>query len=416
MELVLRKRSTGESLRLGRAKVLCHRSRKLAFLAPYAGQWVFYSLVPPGSAELLYNRLPAPARCSIAAGDLLNLNGLELAVESVEVDPGSYSVETKEPPACEIELARGRSVRVTHDLLIGSDASCGLRLADTPDPQPQIALVTFAAGQWHLHDLNGGALIRNGKPAGRSLVLEDGDSVRIAGTELVFRIGRDKDAGRVVECKKPDEKTDAIESPAPCRAAAAIPSRSSEAADAVYEKAKELCQQLVPVLRDPGRKFLEPRSFCRGLWGWLRMVHRPGSAMEMLDRLRFLLSGSPQDRVWLLELARFLFQQSYPGLCLRVLKELCRLYPRDVTVRQTLAKFYYQQGHNPLLPAAGRLSAFEHAGRCTQFVRRLDANDRSLADLERAIRLEQMILSQSLEEKRESEAPVPQFAEAMGRM
>jgi hypothetical protein len=415
MELVLRKRLTGDSIRLRGAKVLCQNSQKLAFLAPYAGQWVFYSLIPPGSAQLLYNRLPAPSRCRVAVGDLLNLNGLELAVESVEVDPGSYTIETREPPTCEIEVAWGRSIRVTQDLVIGSDASCGLRLADTHDMQPLTALVTFAAGHWHLHDLNGGSLIRNGKPAGRSLVLKDGDCVRVADTELVFRVGADKGAGREIECKKVDEKTNAIYPPAVCLAPAAMPAPSSGEIDVVYQKAKELCQQLLPVLRDPGRKFLAPRASCRGLRGWLRLFHRSSSATETLDRLQFLLSGSPRDRVWLLELARFLFQHSYPGLCLRVLKELCRLYPADVAVRQTLARFYYQQGHNPLLPAPGRLNAFEHAGCCTRLVRRLAPNDPSVADLERAIHAERTILRQSLEVKRPYETPAQEFAEAIGR-
>jgi hypothetical protein len=415
MELVLRKRSTGDSLRLKGAKILCHRSQKLAFLAPYAGQWVFYSLIPPGSPQLLYNRIPAPSRCIVAAGDLLNLDGLELAVESVEIDPGSYSTERREPPSCEIEVEWGRSIRVTQDLLIGSDASSGLRLADTHDPQSLTALVTFAAGHWHLHDLNSGSLIRNGKPAGRSLVLTDGDCVRIAGKDLVFHIGGDQSTERGMECHKPDDKAVASEPPAISRAEAAMPAPSSGELDVVYQRARELCQRLLPVLRDPGRKMLGPQASCRGLRGWLRMFHRPGTAMETLDRLEFLLSGSPRDRVWLLELARFLFQQSYLGLCLRVLKELCRLYPDDVTVRQTLARFYYQQGRNPLLPRSGRLNAFEHADRSTRVVRRLAPNDPSLVDLDRAICLEKVILRQSLEEKSPSEAPVEDYAEAMGR-
>jgi hypothetical protein len=243
----------------------------------------------------------------------------------------------------------------------------------------------------------------------------DGDCVRIAGKELVFHISGNQSTERGMEGHKTDEKTAASEPPAICRAEAAMPAPTSGEIDVVYQKARELCQRLLPVLRDPGQKFLAPQASCQGLRGWLRMFHQPDTAMETLDRLQFLLSGSPRDRVWLLELARFLFQQSYPGLCLRVLKELCRLYPGDVTVRQTLAKFYFQQGRNPLLPASGRLNAFEHADRSTRVVRRLAPNDPSLVDLDRAISLEKVILNQSLEEKSPLEAPVEEYTEAMGR-
>jgi hypothetical protein len=415
MELVLRKRSTGDALRLKGARVLCRQSRKLAFLAPYAGQWVFYSLLAPSSPQLLYNRRLAPPRCLVAVGDLLELDGLELTVDSVEVDPGALAVQTGEPIPCAIEMPGKSRIQVRHDVLIGSDA-CGEPCVTTPrDRQTLRALLTFAAGRWHLHDLNGDSLVRNGKPAGASLVLTEGDRVRIHDRELRFSLnGTDRTPG------KPEadlaEQTAEIEKPAACRDTTELTTPTTPDIDLVYAKAKELCQQLWPLLRASGQKS-EGQLACRGgLRGWLSIFRRPKGPEETLERLRFLLSGSPKDRVWLLELARFLFQQSYPGLCLRLLQELRRLYPNDVAAARTLAKFYYQQGRNFRLPAEGRLNAFAHAARCTRLVRRLTPNDPLLGDLERAIREERTILTNSLEEKAARADYSPQRVEAMEGM
>ena len=270
--------------------MLCRNSRKLAFLAPCAGQWMFYSLPEAGSTPLLYNRQPAPTRCPIAVGDLLDLNGLELVVESVEV----------EQPAAISEASAAMSV-----------------------------------------------------PSSREI-------------------------------------------------------------DFVYRKAKKLCQHLLPVLRESGGK-LQPPETGGGLWSWLKIFRRPGNPAETLERLHFLLSGSPRDRVWLFELARFLFQQSYDGLCLQLLKELNRLYPDDEVVARTLAQLYYQQSRNSRLPAEGRLNALKYAERSTQLARRLAKDDLSLVELERAVRVEQTNLRSRLTER----TPCPAFsrerADVMGR-
>lgn len=393
MELVLRKRSTGETLRLHSAKVLCHHSRKLAFLAPYTGQWLLYALAAPASARLLYNHQPAPPHCPLAAGDLLNLNGLEWIVDAVVVDSNSVSVaETGEPPSCEIEMAGGRRIRVCHDLVLGLDLP------------PQSALLTFAAGRWHLHDLNGSTLFCNGKAASRSVVLSNGDCIRIAETHFRFHSGGAAGLENLASgAKEPENRKAQTEN-------------STPEIDPVYAQAKELFERLLPALRDPGRQFRPRQASGGGLRGWLRIFRRPRTPLDTLARLRFLLSACPRDRVWLIELARFFFLQSYPGLCLRLLKELCRLYPRDVRVRQTLAKFYYQQGRNSLLPVQGRLSAFDHAGSCTQLARRLAPNDSFLLDLERAIRMDLTILSYRLDEMKPSETPSLEGAEAIGRM
>jgi hypothetical protein len=354
----------------------------------------------------------------VAAGDLLNLDGLKMAVDAVEVDPGDYPVETENPPACAIEMTEGKSIRVSHDLLIGSDSCCHPRLASTLEREPLSALITFAAGNWHLHDLNGNSLFRNGKPEGRSLVLNDGDCIRIADKYFRFRIGAPADAGRATAVHDPNDTAEEISPPPVAPPAPALPAPLSQEIDidVVYQKAKKLWEQLLPVLRDPGRTFQPRPTAWGGLRGWLRIFRRPGTPEETLDRLQFLLSGSPRDRVWLYELARFFSQQAYTLLCLQVLKELCRLYPHDVTVRQTLAKFYYQQGRNPRLPAPGRLIAIGHSERCTQLMQRLAPNDPVLNDLQRAIRVEQTILRHSLEERTPCAAPFRERAEAIGRM
>lgn len=301
MHLVLRKCATDEIIRLSGGKVLSRKARQLAYLAPAAGQWVFYSLSGTESRDVFYNRLPAPARCPVAVGDLLELDGLALVIESIEVEP----------------------------------------------------------------------------------------QTRVVGTD---------------ETAQPAVARDTAETPVP----------RSQKIDLVYRKAKELCQQLLPALREPDGK-LQRKVSCGSIWGWLKIFRRPGNPAETLDRLHFLLSRSPRDRVWLFELARFLFQQSYHGLCLRVLKELSRLYPHDAEVAETLAKFYFQQGRNPTLPAGGRLSAFEHAERCTRLVRRLAPNDQSLANLVGAVRKEQTLLRQSLSGSPRNTS-VPKRAQLMEKM
>src|SRR6185437_8836798 len=197
MQLILRKCATDEILRLSAAKVLCRKSRQLALLTPQAGRWVFQSLSAAGSGDVLYNRLPAPARCPVAVGDLLDLDGLRLVVESIEVE--------------------------TQTRASGTD--------DTAQPR------------------------------------------------------------------------------AASRSTAEIPATGSQEIDLVYRKAKELYEQLLPALREPGRK-LQRKVSCNGIRGWLRIFRRPDCPAETLDRLQFLLYRSPRDRVWLFELARFLFQQS----------------------------------------------------------------------------------------------------------
>lgn len=303
MQLILRKCATDEILRLSAAKVLCRKSRQLALLTPQEGRWVFQSLAAPGSRDVLYNRLPAPARCPVAVGDLLDLDGLHLVVDSIEVE--------------------------TQTRVSGTDETA----------QPRAA----------------------------------------------------------------------------SRSTAEIPLPSSREVDLVYQQAKDLCQQLSAALREPGGK-LSRKASCNGIRGWLRLFHRPGSPAETLDRLQFLLSRSPRDRVWLFELARFLFQQSYHGLCLRVLKELSRLYPRDAAVAETLAKFYYQQGRNTTLPTEGRFNAFEHAASCTRLVQRLTPNNQSLTDLQGAVRHEQTILRQELVEIASRATPLLEGVEARGKV
>ena len=117
-----------------------------------------------------------------------------------------------------------------------------------------------------------------------------------------------------------------------------------------------------------------------------------------------------------MELSRFLFQQSYYGLCLRVAKELCRLYPQDGELVQMLAKIYYRQGRNSGLPAATRLNALEGAEKCTQLARRLAPGDHVLTDLQRAVGVEQTILRGRLSEVSPCEASVEENRNFMEKL
>jgi hypothetical protein len=411
MELILRKRSTGDFVRLRRAKVLSHFGRKLAFLAPYAGQWIFYALA---SSNLRYNREPAPARRRMLVGDLLDLNSLELVVDCVEAPPGSFVLDESDPSPCDIELPGQPSVRVCQDLLIGYDPSGRLSLEATPQGRPLAALLTFAAGQWHLHDLNGKVLERNGQPGGLSLVLVDGDRIRIQDQEVVFRIGRA--APSVVEPVATAE-TFIGETEAPSANTQQIaqrPATPSQEFDFIYRRAKGLCQRLLPALRHGGRTFRPQPTSYQGVLGWLRFFRRPDNPVETLDRLELLLSGSPRDRVWLLELARLLYRQSYFGLCLRIVKELCRLYPTDGELMQTLAKVYFQQGRNAHLPSAVRLGAFEKADKCALLARLLTPRDHGLADLQQAVSEEQSHLRGRLAGRAPGEASCERDLDAIG--
>jgi hypothetical protein len=110
MELILRKRLTGNLIRVSGARMLCRRSRKLAFVAPYPGQWIFYALAAPGSSKVRYNCRPAPSSCPVEVGDLLDLDGTELVVDSVEVDSGALPSQASHPEPCvEERLAARRS-------------------------------------------------------------------------------------------------------------------------------------------------------------------------------------------------------------------------------------------------------------------------------------------------------------------
>jgi hypothetical protein len=396
MELILRKRLTGDLIRVSEARMLCRSSRKLAFVAPYPGQWIFYALGAPGSASVRYNRQPAPPRCPVEVGDLLDLDGTELIVNSVEVNSGEFPAQTSTPSPCAIEVPQEGSVQVTSDRLIGYDPCRGLCLAATLDQQQLTALLASVAGRWHLHALNGNPLIRNGKPSGPSLVLVHGDRVQIRNKDVFFHIGRPAPAGTagVTEPEGFGSGGATICGPrASLREGVEIASLSpSREIDFVYRKSKGLCQRLLPVLCDRSQTFQVWGASSIGIRGWLRFLRRSGSPAETLDRLELLLSGSPRDRVWLVELSRFLFQQSYYGLCLRVVKELCRLYPQDGELMQMLAKIYYQQGRSPCLPAITRLNALEGAEKCTQLARRLAPDDYMLTVLQRAVSVEQTIL------------------------
>ena len=391
MELILRKRSTGELVRLRRAKVLSHFSRKLAFLAPYAGQWVFYALA---SSRLRYNRCPAPSRCRVVVGDLLDLNALELVVDFVEAPSGEFVVDEYTPSFCEIEVSGQRSVGVCEDTLISCDPRGGLCFGPALDGHSLAALLTFASGQWYLHDLNGNALVRNGVPTGLSLVLADGDRIRIQDKDVIFRIGR-TEPSEVGGGTEPETQHDAEEVQPTSDSQieiATLPASPSQEIDILYRKAKTLCQRLVRAVRNGSRTFRSQATTYGGIRGWLRLFRSPSGPVETLERLEFFLSGTPRDRVWLLELSRFLHQQSYFGLCLRVLKELCRLHPLDGDLMQMLAKGYFQQGRNAHLPAAVRLNAFDKADKCVKVARRLTPCDRVLIDLQRAVSAERTIL------------------------
>lgn len=391
MELILRKRSTGELVRLRRAKVLSHYSRKLAFLAPYAGQWLFYALT---SSHLRYNRQPAPSRRRVVVGDLLDLNSLELVVDFVEAPSGEFAVDEPNPLFCDIEVPGRPSVRVCDDTLIACDPKAGLCFGSTVDGRPLIALLAFASGRWHLHDLNGNTLVRNGAPAGLSVVLADGDRIRLQGQEVVFRIGRTEgtDGSWWNESETQHDAEEVQNTSSDEIEISHLHASGSQEIDILYGKAKALCHRLLPALRQGSKTFPSQAATYGGVKGWLRLFRPPSGPIETLERLEFFLSGSPHDRVWLLELSRFLYQQSYFGLCLKVVKELCRLYPLDGDLIQTLAKVYFQQGRNAHLPAAVRLNAFDKAEKCVRIARRLAPCDRVLGDLQRAVGAERVVL------------------------
>ena len=418
MELILRKRLTGDLIRVSKARMLCRNSRKLAFVAPYPGQWIFYALGPSGSSSVRYNRRPAPPRCPVAIGDLLDLDGTELVVNSVEVGSGEFPARTSIPSPCTIEVPQEGSVQVTSDRLIGYDPCRGLCLAATLDQQPLTALLASVSGRWHLHALNGNPLIRNGKPSEPSLVLVHGDRVRIRNKDVFFHIGRPAPDGtaRVSGPGESGGEGEEMWGPRASLWEEAASLSPSQEIDFVYRKAKGLCQRLLPVLCDRSRTFQVRGAPSVGIRGWLGFLRRSGSPAETLDRLELLLSGSPRDRVWLVELSRFLFQQSYYGLCLRVAKELCRLYPQDGELVQMLAKIYYQQGRNSCLPAITRLNALEGAEKCTQLARRLAPVDHVLADLQRAVSVEQTILRGRLSEVSPCEASVEENRNFMEKL
>jgi hypothetical protein len=384
MELILRKRSTGELVRLRRAKVLSHYSRKLAFLAPYAGQWMFYALT---SSHLRYNRQPAPARRRVVVGDLLDLNSLELVVDFVEAPAGEFVVDEQNSSFCEIEVPGRPSVRVSDDTLIACDPKTGACFGSAVDGRPLMALLTFASGRWHLHDLNGNALVRNGAPAGLSVVLADGDRIRIQNQDVVFRIGHTEPAdGRWWNEPETHHDEEEVQNTSSDEIEIShLHASPSQEIDILYRMAKTLCQRLLPTLRQGSRTFPSQTAAYGGVRGWLRLLRPPSGPVETLERLEFFLSGAPRDRVWLLELSRFLYQQSYFGLCLKVVKELCRLWPLDGDLMQTLAKVYFQQGRNAHLPAAVRLNALDKADKCVQVARRLTPWDRVLGDLHWAV-------------------------------
>jgi hypothetical protein len=125
----------------------------------------------------------------VEVGDLLDLDGTELVVDSVEVNPGKLPAQASHPEPCAFEVPEEGSVLVTKDVLLGYDPSRGLCLEVRPDLQPLTALLASVAGRWHLHSLNGNPLIRNGKPSGSSLVLAHGDRVRIQHKEVLFHMG-----------------------------------------------------------------------------------------------------------------------------------------------------------------------------------------------------------------------------------
>jgi hypothetical protein len=263
-------------------------------------------------------------------------------------------------------------------------------------------------------------LIRNGKPSGSSLVLAHGDRVRIQHKEVLFHIGRPTpaDTARATEPEASGGEVEEICAPqASLREREEITASSpSQEIDFVYRKAKSLCQRLLPVLRNRSRTFQVRGAPSVGIRGWLGFLRRSGSPAETLDRLELLLSGSPRDRVWLVELSRFLFQQSYYGLCLRVANELCRLYPQNGELMQMLAKIFYQHGRNPHLPAVARLNALEGADRYTRLARRLAPGDHILAELQRTVSVEQTILQGRLSELTPCKALFEDSANAMGRL
>ncbi|HEY7311854.1 MAG TPA: hypothetical protein VH643_20995 [Gemmataceae bacterium] len=275
-------------------RILCRGSRKLAFVALDSGQWVFRSLVPAGSTLVRHNRQPMTARCPLAVGDLLDLNGLELVVHSVETASGE-------------------------------------RPAERDHPSPRETAIAEAL--------------------------------------------REKDP--------------------------------------VYRKAKELCHRLLPVLRDEGRAFPSNSASSFGIRRWLRLLRRPSGPAETLDRLEWFLSGSPRNRVWLIELCRFLYQQSFVALSLRVARSLCRLHPLDGELMQMLAKLYYRHGCDLGLSPIERLNAFEAAEKCTGVARRLAPDARLLADLQWAVRAAQKILRGQLAEMAYGETPLERKVNAL---
>jgi hypothetical protein len=370
MELVLRKASRSSSQRLRKATCLSLRARQLVFLAPCSGQWIFFSLVAPGSSAVLYNCQPAPPRCRVKVGDLLGFEGLELVVDAVTADPGEVVGMGDHLPVCDVEAPGQPPVQVAGDTWIGWDAPKGLSLSSTIGPQPVSVLLMFFAGRWYLHDLQGSPLRHNGAAASSSLILADGDRVILGQEELRFHL----------HCLK--------KQPAPEREAPVV----EEPLDAVGQRARVFCQRLLATLRGEQKTVPARTGFLRGLWAWLWLLWPARSPEETLDRLEFLLAGRPRDRGWLFELARFLYQQSHWDLSLQVLRELHRLYPRDGEVVQVWVKLCYQLGCSAELPPLRRLAVLEKAEKGTVLARLGSPDNPVLTDLLQAVRAERTLL------------------------
>ena len=274
--------------------MLCRHSRKLAFFAPYTGGWGFYSLALAGSPHVQYNRQPAPEACSLTVGDLICLDGLELIVESVEGQSEVVHVPREDPIPCEIAVTGERSVRATTDLLIGYDPCCGLCFSPSFDLRHPTAVINLCRGNWHLHELDGNALIRNGAATDPSVVLTDGDRIRLHDKELCFQIGMSLDASRGSTAHRLADVTDQMEPVfASSQETLEKPVIPTQQIDPVYRKAKGLCQQLMPILHKHEEKLSLPKASGGRIRSWVKLLRRPRTPGEKLERLQFLLSGSP---------------------------------------------------------------------------------------------------------------------------
>jgi len=386
MELNLRVLPNRLRLSLHRSHTLnAPDGRRLAFITPAPDGWRCYPLLADASSALLNGQPISPGR-PLAVGDRLDFAGQRLFVESqaIEIEPRDRSSGHSEPtlPRCRVVVPRRIEITTDRELLIGSAVQCKLCLPAGLEIEPLQALLIPTGQEWVLHDLTGKGLARTGEESERSLVLADGDHVRMGRIEIAFWFEdqhQEEPSSEVIDtAAQAAGSTDT----GPC-----LP-RLAE--DPLYARSVRLCQQLFAGT-------LQPSANNAGLLG--RMWSRLGGQEEpevALDRLQDQLAQKPTRGAWL-QLARFFAEQEYVDLCRLVLHHLVKRYPDDEEVLVPLARACVRQGQDTTRPMTKRREDYNSAEQCIERALRLRPQETLLLDLKRQIAVERTILIGNLD-------------------